>query len=270
MKLKWIVNSIVVMLLCIFALLGLAHRDFAVAGQENSDKIEDLLLDQFTADSSADFIVRFTEQADLSAAYSMDWEARGEFVYKTLSDTAARSQENAKAILDAQGLTYQTFIAGNDLYVWGGNQMAVNGVAVLNELAALPEVNSIRATRTYYIDPVGEVTPFANIRWAGDLLSNTELKTVGSTEATTTWGIIDTKADQFWTTFGVQGDNIVVANIDTGVQWNHPDRDQAYKCPGDPTNPACWRDPSNICGAGQACDNNGHGTHTMGTIVADD
>jgi subtilisin family serine protease len=31
----------------------------------------------------------------------------------------------------------------------------------------------------------------------------------------------------------------------------------------------CWSDPSNICG-GSACDNNGHGTHTMGTMVGND
>jgi subtilisin family serine protease len=88
-------------------------------------------------------------------------------------------------------------------------------------------------------------------------------------DATTDWGITDTKADQFWTAFGVQGDGIKVANIDTGVQWNHPGLDQAFACPGDPGNSACWADPSNICG-GTACDNNGHGTHTMGTMVSDD
>jgi Subtilisin-like serine proteases len=66
----------------------------------------------------------------------------------------------------------------------------------------------------------------------------------------------------------VQGDGIVVANIDTGVQYNHPALDQAFKC-ASPSDAACWADPSNICG-GSACDNNGHGTHTMGTMVGDD
>src|SRR4030042_3423146 len=261
MSRKYIQITFLILLL-LGMLLGLAIKDGVLARplqDDPSGKIEGELLNKFSTDGDADFIVRFTEQADLSAAYSMDWEARGEFVYKTLRDTAARSQANAKAILDAQGLTYQTFIAGNDLYVWGGNQMAVNGLAVLNELAALPEVYSIRATRTYYIDPVAEVTPFANIRWAGDLLSNNELTTVSSTDATTTWGIIDTKAHQFWTTFGVQGDNIVVANIDTGVQWNHPALDQAFKCTS-PSDPACWFDPANVC-RGNACDNQGHGQH---------
>jgi hypothetical protein len=270
MRVKWIRNSIVIMFLCVVALLGLASRDSAVASQEGSEKIEGTLLDQFTTDGSVDFIVRFSEQADLTAAYSMDWDTRGEYVYNTLRVTAESSQANAKAILDMQGLTYQTFIAGNDLYVWGGSQMAENGLLVLNELAALPEVNSIRATRTYYIDPIIENKPLININWAGDLLVNRALTTVASsTNATPDWGIIDTKADKFWTTFGAQGEGIVVANIDTGVQWNHPALDQAFKCGTNPSDPACWRDPANICG-GSACDNNGHGTHTMGTMVADD
>jgi len=252
------------------AILGLASRDAAVAAEAGSDKIEGALLDEVSTNGPADFIIRFSEQADLSPAYSMDWEARGDFVYNTLRETADRSQANAKAILDMQGLTYQTFIAGNDLYVWGGNQIATNGLTVLNELATLPEVGTIRATRTYYIDPINEVKPFANISWAGDLLANQALSTVGnSTNATMDWGITDTKANQFWTKFSVQGDGIVVANIDTGVQWNHPALDQAFKCGTNPADPACWYDPTGVCVAG-ACDNNGHGTHTMGTMVADD
>ena len=271
MKLKWVVNSIVIMLLCTVVLLGLAHRDAAVAAEAGSDKIEGMLLDQITTDGSTDYIIRFSDQADLSPAYSMDWDARGEFVYNTLRETADRTQANAKAILDAQGLTYHTFIAGNDLYVWGGKQIAANGLMVVNELAALPEVNYIRATRTYNIDPIIETKPFDNISWAGDLLANHALSTVGSsTNAILDWGISDTKANQFWTKFGVQGDGIVVANIDTGVQWNHPALDQAFKCGTNPADPACWYDPTNTCGIGGACDNNGHGTHTMGTMVGDD
>ncbi len=88
MRVKWIVNLMIIILLCVVALLGLASRDSAVASQESSEKIEGLLLDQFTTDGSADFIMRFSEQVDLSAAYSMDWDVRGEYVYNTLNATA--------------------------------------------------------------------------------------------------------------------------------------------------------------------------------------
>ncbi|MBN1136277.1 MAG: hypothetical protein JXM73_06815, partial [Anaerolineae bacterium] len=43
-------------------------------------KIEAQLLDLFAVKGSTDFWVRFSERADLSPAYSMGWDARGEFV----------------------------------------------------------------------------------------------------------------------------------------------------------------------------------------------
>ncbi len=264
MKLKWLINTTAILLLIFVAFVGLASHDSVMAAQDGSSKIESLLLERFTAEGSADFIVRFTEQADLSAAYSMDWNARGEFVYNTLRDTAANSQVNAIAILGGSGYKYETIFAGNDLYVWSGS------LAVANQLAALPEVYFIRAPRTFYIDPTTVDKPLENITWAGDLLATKAQTTVGgSTDAITDWGIIDSKADQFWVAFGVQGEGIKVANIDTGVQWDHPALVDQFACPNDPSNPDCWADPSNICG-GSACDNAGHGTHTMGTMVADD
>src|SRR4030066_232149 len=86
-----------------------------------TEKIENLLLDQFTTEGTADYIVKFTQQATLSTAYQMNWTDRGWFVYNTLTEIAQISQVNSKASLDSIGLRYQTFIAGNELYVWGGN-----------------------------------------------------------------------------------------------------------------------------------------------------
>ena len=262
MKLKWFINTTAIALLIMVALLGLAKHDSVMAAQDEGSKIEGLLLDRFSADGSADFIVRFTEQADLSAADAMDWNSRGEFVYNSLLDTATRSQANAKSILDGHGFKNETLIGGNDLYVWSGNLEAAN------ELAALPEVSFIRATRIYYIDPIVVVKPFDNLNWAGDFLVKNALTTVGaSPDATTAWGITDTKADQAWL-LGARGSGMKVANIDTGVQWNHPALVTSFACAsGNDAN--CWEDPSNICG-GTACDNNGHGTHTMGSMVAED
>jgi len=234
-------------LVAVLTLLVTALPIAAAQGPSGADKIEKMLLDRFAAEGRADFIVRFTEQADLSPAYAMGWQERGEFVVDTLTATAERSQARAKAILDGRGLRYQTFIAGNELYVWSGD------LAAAQSLAALAEVELVRATRTYYVDPIVDESAPA-VPQGPDALA---------------WGITYTKADQFWTAFGVQGNGIVVANIDTGVQWNHPALDQAFKCGANPSDPACWADPSNICG-GSACDNNGHGTHTMGTMVGDD
>ncbi|PWB54449.1 MAG: hypothetical protein C3F13_06760 [Anaerolineales bacterium] len=263
MKLKWISSLMATALIICVALLGLAQHDAVMAAQGSPEKVEATLLNSFSTEGSADFIIRFVDQADLSAAYSMDWDARGEFVYNTLTETAAKSQATAIAILDASGRKHETMIGGNDLYVWSGNLVEANAIA------SLPEVYFIRATRVYQLDPYTVVNPNQNITWAADLLANNLQVTVGSApDAIMDWGITDTKADQFWTAYGTTGAGIKVANIDTGVQWNHTALVNSFACPGQPTNPACWSDPSNICGAGGACDNNGHGTHTMGTMVA--
>jgi subtilisin family serine protease len=70
-----------------------------------------------------------------------------------------------------------------------------------------------------------------------------------------------------------------VANIDTGVQYNHNALRLQYRGLQSVGGPAvrpnhnyAWIDPSHICSPDgkQVCDNNGHGTHTMGTMVGDD
>ena len=215
--------------------------------------IEKNLLATLKNLTSADFIVTMEEQADLSPAEKItDWKQRGEFVYDTLLQTAQSSQAKVIADLKSRGLKYQSFIIGNEVYVYGGD------MSTAVQLSSLPDVTEIRSPITVYLDPT--------------------LVAVGPQKDTTTnavndasnlsWGITDTKANQFWSNYAMEGDGIVVANIDTGVQWDHPALVNQFKCGSDPTNPACWFDPANICGAGGACDNNGHGTHTMGTMVA--
>jgi subtilisin family serine protease len=232
------------------------------------DKIEVLLLERFATQKSTNFIVSFSAQADLAPAYRMSWKARGEYVVESLRNTAAQSQAGAKTLLDGAGLRYQTFLAGNELYVFSGN------LEIATRLAYLPEVSRITATRIYYLDPTVE-RPFGDVSWAGELLAGDLLYTVPASTGLESpspealaWGISYTQADQFWTTFGVQGDGIIVANIDTGVQWNHPALDQAYRRPVILATRAAGG--THRIFVGHFCDNQGHGTHTIGSMVGDD
>ena len=262
MRLRWLVNGLIILMVVggLFVDVGAVPA----ASPEGSTKIESALLSEFALQDQADFIIRFRAQADFSAAYGMGWLERGEYVVKLLQETATKSQAQAKGYLDAAGLKYQTFIAGNELYVWQGN------LSIANSVAGLAEVDSIRQTRLYSIEPVVKTDPrWSTVKWAGDLLANNLYAWVGEAPSALAWGIAYTKADDFWTQFSLQGDGMIVANIDTGVQWDHPALDQSFRCGTNPADPKCWADPSNICG-GSACDNNGHGTHTMGTMIADD
>ncbi len=215
--------------------------------KDASGKIDPELVQALQDDGQEDFILHFAQQADLGPAYRMDWKARGRFVYDALRATAQASQAHAKQILDSAGVEYVSFFADNSLYVRGGS------ASLAKALADIAEVAAVTKPGTYEIvAPIIDESVSAEPQAVGDLA----------------WGIVDTKADQFWQSYGT-GQGTIVANIDTGVQWNHPALAGAYKCGSDPADPACWSDPSNICGAGGACDNNGHGTHVMGTMVGD-
>jgi len=243
--------SVLIAVLIVFGMGNLSTIAIAQAPDPNLDKVEVRVLEAISTNGTSDFVVEMAEKADLSAAYSIsDWNERGWFVYDTLKEVAARTQIPVIEILEKQGVKYQSFFAGNEIAV------TASDFSILSEIAALDSVSHIRFPRTATIDP-----GFFSIQQA--TVPQAAINVLD-------WGITDAKADQFWATFGLQGDGLLVANIDTGVQWDHPALDQSFKCGTNASDPACWADPSNICGASGACDNNGHGTHTMGTIVGDD
>ena len=69
---------------------------------------------------------------------------------------------------------------------------------------------------------------------------------------------------------GDKGAGTVVANIDTGVQYNHPALVNQYRGNlggGNFDHNYNWWDPSHVCSNNTPCDNVGHGSHTMGTMV---
>ena len=93
------------------------------------------------------------------------------------------------------------------------------------------------------------------------------------------WGLPKVSAPLAWSAFGAGADTVVVADIDTGVNYNHPDLAANM-----------WRNPGEIAANGVDDDQNGyvddvygidtanndsdpqddhgHGTHTSGTIAA--
>jgi subtilisin family serine protease len=80
-------------------------------------------------------------------------------------------------------------------------------------------------------------------------------------------GIRAIRAPEVWRDFGINGEGVVVANLDTGVDADHPALRNRWRGrePGiDPR--ACWFVPANPS-SDYPNDSNGHGTHVMGTIT---
>lgn len=93
------------------------------------------------------------------------------------------------------------------------------------------------------------------------------------------WNISMINAPMVWDQ-GFRGQNVVIAGQDTGYAWQHESLINAYA--GWNGNSVdhnySWHDaisnPANTCEDAQnnpaSCDDNGHGTHTMGIMVGDD
>jgi subtilisin family serine protease len=210
-----------------------------------------------TPDGQVTFLVYLTEQADLRPAYDIaDWEARGEFVYKTLLETAERSQKELLADLEAQQTegfvsSYHPHFIVNAVTVTG-NQMAVN------RLLARPDVARIeRGSDIYIPDPIRE-----------PVLSPAEVKD-SSAPSSLAWGVSKIRADEVWSDLGITGAGVVVANIDTGVDYTHPALVNQYRGTATGSHDYNWYDPGGTYPNAPG-DNHGHGTHTMGTMVGDD
>lgn len=213
-------------------------------------KVDAQILHDLAAEGTAEFIIMMADQADLSEAYAMtDWDARGVYVYNTLVAHAAQSQADVKAYLDSQGVSYHTFVSVNGLLVNGD-------AALVDSLAARTDVG--------YLVTNGEVAlEKPSLNWQEQAVT---------VPLTVELGVSMVNADDVWNTYQVTGTGIVVANIDTGVEWTHSALTATYRG-NDGDHNYNWYHPTSPDGCDGSlapCDNDGHGTHTMGTMVGDD
>ncbi len=196
------------------------------------------------------FFVYLQEQTDLTPAYAIkDWKARGEFVYRTLRETAQRAQKDLLADLRRQQLTgaiteYQPFFILNAIAVTGGR-------SAVDVLAARPDVAYLAPEPVYYIpEPLDE-------------------RDASAAPAGVEWNVAQIRADRVWDDLGVTGTGVVVANIDTGVDHTHPTLVNQYRGAASGSHDFNWFDPTGRYPDAPG-DNHGHGTHVMGTMVGDD
>ncbi|GAB3933046.1 hypothetical protein GCM10027614_03280 [Micromonospora vulcania] len=218
------------------------------AGAASGDKIRPELAKQLQAKSEGDFWIRFKDRADLSKASAIkDWNKRGTAVADALRKTAAESQSKIRAELDGSGAKYQTFWAANAIKVRSGS------LAMAQKFAGHTEVEGLYAPVAYKVPEISK---------------GTDEKVANALE----WGVANINADDVWSQFGATGEGITIANIDTGVQFDHPALVNSYRGNnGDGTfdHNYNWFDAAGTCGAAP-CDGNGHGTHTMGTMAGSD
>ena len=213
-----------------------------------SGKVDPRVTSQMQAHGKAGFWVLLHARADLSRAPSIhNWNARGAFVVHQLKSVASASQQGLRAYLDRQHVAYQSFWIVNGIRVAGAD------AGVLNSVAARSDVARVVPTWSTALVDTGGVHVTARVRPDG-----------------VQWNIKFIGANKVWKKFGDRGEGVVVGGIDTGVQFDHPALVNSYRGNlggGNFNHNYNWWDPSNICAQPAPCDNVGHGSHTMGTMV---
>jgi subtilisin family serine protease len=204
------------------------------------------------AGAGADVIVTAQGYPDLSLARTLTTkEAKTRFVVDTLTRYADVSQASLRRDLAFRQLPYRV--------LWLTNSVAVPAASqtTLIWLAARTDVRRID------LDMKGRGIETAQPAFTNLAAVQNSLQSVSS-------GVQRVNAQAVWA-LGVTGQGIVLADLDTGVQWDHPALQPHYRGWNGitATHDYNWFDPVGES-VSSPTDDQGHGTHTTGTLVGDD
>lgn len=245
-------NFFLVLAIATATLAGALHQRATAANW--LDKVDPWVLQTATEQSQTEFLVFLTEQADLSATEAMQTKLeKGTYVYETLSALAEQTQKPVLEQLESLNVEYQSFWIANMIWVRGN-------MSVVQAMAQRADVAHLYANPTVPLDALPLEDQQALLH-----------------PETIEWNITMVNADDVWAQ-GVTGQGAVIGGQDTGYQWNHPALINEYRGwnGSSADHNYNWHDSihsgGGICGPNSPfpCDDHGHGTHTMGTMVGDD
>jgi subtilisin family serine protease len=241
--------------LALFVLLGgLALVAGQAGAMEWRARVDPALLAAVEEPGQVEFILLLTEQADLSPAAGLSSKAaKGAFVFQRLRQTAANTQQHLLAELSDRGIRHQSF--------W-----IVNAVLIRAEGAILPDLARRSDVAYIYANPAVAMNPPRPAEAIAALDA-----------AAIEWNVQLVGAPALWA-ISADGRDVVIGGQDTGYEWDHPALKNQYRgwegrvADHDYNWHDAIHDSSGPCGSDspEPCDDHGHGTHTMGTMVGDD
>jgi serine protease AprX len=204
---------------------------------------------------TTEFLVFLRQQAEVSVAAELPTKEKGQFVVDALTSMARVSQGPILARLAELGVEHRPYWIANMVWVRGG-------IDVVRAMAEREDVLKV----------------FANPKVKQLLRPRRDEVTPPGSPDTVEWNITKVRAPDVWA-LGYNGQGAVTSGGDTGVQWDHPALKSHYRGWNGSTadHNYNWHDSihdstGNPCGNDSQvpCDDYGHGTHTMGTMVGDD
>ena len=222
------------------------------------------LLADLSDDGEVAFLVVLDRQADLRAASGLaDKSAKGRFVIDTLRAAAEATQPDVIDALRKSGASVRPFVVVNAIGV-RGNLRSLLAAAESSHTSHIVSDSSFDA---------GLPEPATSLHPSSLILHPSSIE----------WGVNDVRAPAVCS-MGYTGAGIVVGGQDTGVLWNHNALRSQYRGwnGASAAHDFNWHDaihadvngspPGNPCGFSVTapCDDNGHGTHTLGTAAGGD
>jgi subtilisin family serine protease len=225
-------------------------------------KVSPWLLDQFKKSSLNEtqqtVLIYLKDEATFAAVQQSGARAeRIKAVFNALVETSEKSQASLLQWLASEKITARSYYVSNMIAAEGVTKAQLDVIAQREDVMRVvgnPEIKNVMPSTNFksFDEPTG---PGANITRFG--------------------------ATRVWDEFRVRGENIVIAGQDTGVRWDHKALQPHYRGWNGTTadHAYSWHDSvhksvggGSSCGYNVAvpCDDNDHGTHTIGTVVGDD
>lgn len=186
------------------------------------------------------------DQADLPATAGIaDPVERREYVYHTLVQHAALSQDGLRRAFESTRISYKPYYLVNALEVDAGPFVRM-------WLEARPEVDRVLISPE--LRPLPEMPPTS--------------EGTAAAPGQPQWNLVDIGAQQVWESLNVRGTGIVIGQSDSGVDGAHIELREQYRgnrADGPPGDSYNWFDPWNETPS--PSDWGGHGTHTLGSVL---
>lgn len=222
-------------------------------------KIAPWVIEHTANGRQAEFFVVLTDQADLRPAATLATKAeKGRYVFDALHKKSQETQRPILRWLRERGIEHRSFYIVSAILVKGSREIA-------EALAARPDVARVEGNPRIR-NALPQPEP--------GIQSSAQSETPETIEP----GIGYTHAPDVWA-LGFRGQGITVAGADTGIRWTHNALKPHYRGWDGVTadHNYNWHDAihdssGNPCGNDSPfpCDDNGHGTHTIGTATGDD